>query len=235
MTACCSSCDLSAKLMLDAIKSTRKEPSLSITTPSRTSLMGTNAWVASALILGLVAGISIKSQVSNLKSRTFYACYAQLRAVFDVERPGQVFELALGEFWDRQVLGFGRCGLLRLGVPLHPQVELGAKEVAERVLHGKDERPAVDRVECESRRERRDRNPQNNREVEGQEGKKQEDKPAAAGQIDKLFERQRPKYLVFYLDKLRNLVLCHYYKYIVSFIPVSLYRDRLCTVAPCPS
>src|SRR3989344_8113018 len=65
MTACCSSCDLSAKLMLDAIKSTRNEPSLSITTPSRTSLMGTKSCVACAFTFGFVVGIQFK--ISNHK------------------------------------------------------------------------------------------------------------------------------------------------------------------------
>src|SRR3989338_2188209 len=66
MTACCSSCDFSARLMLDAIRSTRKEPSLSITTPSRTSLMGTKSCVACAFTFCLLA-VGIQFKISNHK------------------------------------------------------------------------------------------------------------------------------------------------------------------------
>src|SRR3989338_7461090 len=94
MIACCSSADLSARLMEEAIRSARKDPSLSITTPSRTSLIGTNSCVACALTLVLV-GIG----VLNFKPGTLIALYSHGGPIFNIKRPREVFEPAFRKFW----------------------------------------------------------------------------------------------------------------------------------------
>src|SRR3989344_3720780 len=97
--ACCSSCDLSARFIDEAIRSARKLPSFSITKPSRTSLIGTNSCVpfvftlpSSIICIELLVVSHIELNFKTGAHLSFLGAHGG--AVFDVERPRKVFEPA---------------------------------------------------------------------------------------------------------------------------------------------
>src|SRR3989344_6645675 len=83
MVACCSSADFSARFMEEAIRSARRLPSLRMTTPPRTSFIGTKSCVACALTLLGIKRLRVGRE----------------RLLFYIKRPGKVLKLALAQSW----------------------------------------------------------------------------------------------------------------------------------------
>src|SRR6185503_8560637 len=138
MNAVCSSSDLSAKLIDEARSIARSEPSLSMTTPSRTSETGTKSCVDLLDARMLVdEGILVDERVASgtYHDRSVHGaalCFrrdASRDAFLDVERPREVMEFAFGEFWYVEVLCYvrrdGLCGrdVLYLALVV-PEIEL---------------------------------------------------------------------------------------------------------------
>ena len=80
---------------------------------------------------------------------------AHLGAVFNIERPRKVFELALRKFGHAERRARARATRQRRGLFVHlafallPQIEFGAEKVTEGVLERHDKRPAVDLIKRE--------------------------------------------------------------------------------------
>src|SRR5665213_217900 len=221
MNAVCSSSLLSAKLILEASKIARREPSFKTTMPSRTSETGTKSCVDFVLAAARFPGIYLLSNERFTRRSYRGDDPAQVLFIFadtscdpliNIERPGKVVKPRFRKLRNIHFRVFLYIQLFLFdgffGATLVvPEVEFGMNEKVECVLDGDDERSSVIFQKCERSCPARDR------ENDGRGKKKRQKAPCNVGStesaenIDELFEGQRPKDLVLHFNELWNLEL----------------------------